>query len=145
MTSVRQKVVLVFIGGSIGGSARIALLLASFTMSGYTSGLVAGMLSTLAVNMLGALVLGMLGRLYQANYLSESLWLLLGVGFCGAFTTVSAFALDVFIAWQSGLTYLAIAYALATFIGTIAAAAVGYLVIHFSLAQVQDKKTESSC
>lgn len=146
MSAIRQRVLMVFIGGSIGSSVRITLLLAGYSLLSHVSGTLSiAMLTTLMVNMAGALLAGVLGRLYQANYLSESAWLLLGVGFCGGFTTASAFALDIFIAWQYGLVSLAAIYMLATLICTLLAAALGYFATTHILAWWQDSKTESSC
>jgi len=52
--------------------------------------------STLAVNVLGSALLGWLFALIftQGDSSKQSLWLLWGVGFCGAFTTMSTLSVE---------------------------------------------------
>lgn len=58
---------------------------------------------TLAVNILGSLLAGILfGISEKTNLIPETLSLFLLVGFCGGFTTFSAFALDNIRLFQAG-------------------------------------------
>lgn len=58
---------------------------------------------TLAVNILGSLLAGVLfGLSEKTNLIPETLSLFLLVGFCGGFTTFSAFALDNLKLFQEG-------------------------------------------
>jgi CrcB protein len=50
---------------------------------------------TWVINLSGSLVLGMLFALHNREVLSDEIWWLLGVGFCGAYTTFSTFGYEV--------------------------------------------------
>lgn len=74
-------------GGAVGSMVRYLLsgnLLAGCFLSGFPAG-------TFAVNALGSLLIGLV-----TGAVGESAWLmrLLAVGFCGGFTTFSAFSAD---------------------------------------------------
>jgi CrcB protein len=68
---------LVVLGAALGAPARLLV-----------SRAVAGERGTLAVNVVGSLLVGLFAGLSSAPYA------LLAVGFCGAFTTFSAFAVE---------------------------------------------------
>ena len=75
---------------------------------------------TLLANLVGSFLLG----LFSALSLGESAFALLGTGFCGAFTTYSAFAVKTQERGWAGGT----AYAVATVPLALAACALGFLV-----------------
>lgn len=52
-------------------------------------------LATWLINVSGSLLLGILYALSAEDHLSGQLWLLLGVGFCGGYTTFSTFGKEV--------------------------------------------------
>jgi CrcB protein len=86
----------VVLGAAVGAPARLLLSLA-----------VAGERGTLVVNVVGSLLLGLLAGLSPASYA------LLGVGFCGAFTTFSAFGVEaVTLPGRSSAAYVATSIAL---------------------------------
>ncbi|MFT4415844.1 fluoride efflux transporter CrcB [Fredinandcohnia humi] len=75
---------------------------------------------TLFINILGSLLLGILTSLYLSHGLSESIWLLAGIGYCGAFTTFSTFgyeAVQLFLANRKkvGTVYIASSFLFCTF------------------------------
>jgi len=102
----------VFIGGGFGAGARAAI-----------ASLVAGTFwATFGVNIVGAYALGyLLPRLQLAGRSRVISVPLLGVGFLGAFTTFSTFAVEL---WRLPLL-LSIAYAAATVACGVVAGAVG--------------------
>lgn len=77
---------------------------------------------TLAVNVAGSFALGVLSTLSLSESLSEGGLALLGVGFCGGFTTYSAFAVQTH---ALGLRRGA-AYAAATIVLSLGACALGF-------------------
>jgi CrcB protein len=105
--------VLVFLGGGAGALLRWGIGRA-----------VAGPLATLIVNLLGCLLMGLLAGWLIGRAQGESWRLLLGVGLLGGFTTFSAFALDVALLWRGHL-WLALAYAAASVLGSLAAVFAG--------------------
>ena len=77
----------VFLGGGLGSGLRY---LVTITMNQYSKVLPFG---TFTVNMLGCLLIGLiLGYAQKENTLTSNQTLLLATGFCGGFTTFSAFA-----------------------------------------------------
>ncbi|WP_423751024.1 fluoride efflux transporter FluC [Salinirarus marinus] len=96
-------------GGVLGALARYAV-----------DRRLAGRRGTVVVNVLGSVVLGSL----TATPLGTSAMLVVGAGFCGAFTTFSSFAVDVAEFVENGEWRLAAGYAG----GTLAAALVGVVV-----------------
>ena len=78
---------LVFVGGGLGSGLRYLITIA---MNQYSKVLPFG---TFTVNMLGCLLIGLiLGYAQKENTLTSNQTLLLATGFCGGFTTFSAFA-----------------------------------------------------
>ncbi len=115
-----MNVVLVMAGGAVGSAARYwvgALLPVS-----------AGSfpLPTFVVNLLGSFVLGVLvGHGMSERPIAPSQQLLLGTGFCGGFTTYSAFAVESVSLLQRGDAVVAGTYVLATVGGCMLSAALG--------------------
>jgi fluoride exporter len=82
---------------------------------------------TLAVNLLGGLLMGLLaGTMAGHGTTSRPLWLLLGTGFLGGFTTFSAFSLDLFFMIDRGEAGAAAAYALLSVFGALLLLFLGY-------------------
>ncbi|MFL6857649.1 MAG: CrcB family protein [Allosphingosinicella sp.] len=75
---------------------------------------------TLIVNLAGGLALGLLaGAMVAEGRADRPLWLLLGVGLAGGFTTFSAFSLDLFLMLERGQAGLAAGYALGSVLGAL--------------------------
>lgn len=116
---------LVFLGGAAGTLARWAVGLAVPHAAGLPLG-------TVAVNVVGAFLLGALlehlaGRGPDVSR-RRALRVTLGTGFCGGFTTYSAFANDSDALLQAGLVGHALAYALGTVLLGLVAATLGIAV-----------------
>lgn len=121
----RREVLAVFLGGTAGASARVALTVAGGTSAPGWPWV------TFAVNVLGAVLLG-----YAATRLGERLppsayrRPLLGTGFCGGFTTFSTMQLEVLEMLDAGLVGRAVAYLAASI-------AAGCLGVHLATAGVR--------
>ena len=82
-----KSFLLVFLGGGFGSGLRYLVTIA---MNQYSKILPFG---TFTVNILGCLLIGLvLGYAQKENTLTSNQTLLLATGFCGGFTTFSAFA-----------------------------------------------------
>jgi CrcB protein len=85
---------------------------------------------TLTVNIAGSLAIGILyGWLSRKSGEGESMRLLLGTGFCGGFTTYSAFAFENVTLWQQKMSMPATLYILVTltigFLAVVGGIAIG--------------------
>ncbi|MEM7501061.1 MAG: CrcB family protein [Pseudomonadota bacterium] len=113
-------------GGAGGAIARYGLTLATIRLSQTVP------IGTLLSNVLGCLVMGgivqMLARLSwfaEGGLITDHNRLLFGVGFCGAFTTLSALVFEMSTMLQRGQVALAFAYLSVTLLGGFAAFALG--------------------
>lgn len=122
--------VAVGIGGAIGTWSRFALggwLATRATLAG-APGLWATPAGTLTINVLGCGALGAIAAVVAARpeLLSTELRLAIAVGFCGAFTTFSAFGLETLAMLQAGRWDWALGYVAASNALGLAAAALGW-------------------
>jgi len=104
-------VVLVGCGGVLGAWARHLL----------GERIETGTRDTLAVNALGSFLLGTLLRLSETS----PGFLVVGVGFCGAFTTFSTFAFETVRLFETGERRRAVRNALVTLVGALLAVWLG--------------------
>ncbi len=81
---------------------------------------------TFTVNLIGGLAMGVLAALVLKGSASETARLFVGVGILGGFTTFSAFSLESWHMMARGQYGTALAYALASVIGSIAMLGVGF-------------------
>lgn len=110
---------LVALGGAAGAAARYAAHHTLRTRWGATS-----TASTLTVNVLGSFVLGLL----VASAADGGAMALVGIGFCGAFTTFSTLALDLWAAIDDGRHRAAAANAILSLTLGLGAAYLGLLL-----------------
>ncbi|MCB7481383.1 fluoride efflux transporter CrcB [Christiangramia sediminis] len=120
-----KNLLLVFIGGGLGSSLRylISKHLNATSMIPY---------GTFLVNILGSFLLGIiLGWAMKSNLLNSPVNLLLGIGFCGGFTTFSTFSFENYSLIKSG-DYLSFSiYFFGSIILGILAVLVGILISKF--------------
>ncbi|MBL6882951.1 fluoride efflux transporter CrcB [Euryarchaeota archaeon] len=115
-----RLMLLVGIGGAIGAMLRYAV---SDIMP--SDGLPYG---TMTVNLLGSLILGMIfGAIAADALISQDNLLLFGTGLLGAFTTMSAFAMETIKLSENEMS-TALVYVSFTIIGSIGLAWSGYKV-----------------
>lgn len=118
------NLLLVMLGGAIGAGARFAV--GQVVAVRFGSG---AAISTLTVNILGGLAMGMLAALLARGTSGEAARLFIGVGLLGGFTTFSAFSLDMWQMLERGQPGSALAYALVSVVGALAAFAVGHILM----------------
>lgn len=117
-----KNLILVFIGGGLGSSLR-------YIISKYLNASSLLPYGTFLVNILGSLILGVvLGYAIRTNTLNNPSNLILGVGFCGGFTTFSTFSFENYSLIRSG-DYLSFSvYFFGSLILGILAVLVGILI-----------------
>jgi fluoride exporter len=80
---------------------------------------------TLLINVTGSLVLGFLVGLVTYHAFPKTPELILGTGFCGAYTTFSTFTFETVRLIERRQATMALTYATASIVGSLAAAGVG--------------------
>ena len=106
-----KQLLLVFVGGGFGSVLR-------YIIGKYLNNTETGIpYGTFAANIIGSLLIGvLLGMAAKNNTLTENHTLLLATGFCGGFTTFSAFAYENHVFLKSGdFTSFAL-YTIASFV-----------------------------
>ncbi len=109
-----MTVLLVAVGAAVGAPARYLLGL-------WLNGRAPLPWGTLAANVAGSLLLGAFAR----AGLGEQMYALLGVGFCGAFTTYSTFGWETHTLLEVNRVHAA-TYALGSLVAGVVAAALGW-------------------
>lgn len=98
---------LVGLGGALGAMGRhgVGQLVLRLGFTGFP-------FATMIVNVLGSFIIGLvIGYLAKSTpEWSQSARLLLATGFCGGFTTFSAFSLDAFVLYERGQVLAAAGY-----------------------------------
>ena len=121
------KLMIVGLGGFLGSVAR-------YTTVRFIDGRLNAWIpyGTLAVNVIGSFLLGIIYMLVlRKTGLTDNGRLFLGVGFCGGFTTFSAFALENFSLIQQKFIGTSVLYISASVVSGILALAAGVWVSRF--------------
>ncbi len=120
-----KSFILVFLGGGLGSGLRYLVAIA---MNQYSKVLPFG---TFTVNMLGCLLIGLvLGYAQKENTLTSNQTLLLATGFCGGFTTFSAFASENLELIRNGELFNFSIYAIGSVFLGIVLILIGYLLVN---------------
>ena len=115
-----KQALLVFVGGGFGSVARYFL---SKWLNNLESAIPYG---TLIANIFGSLLIGIiLGYFAKSSSISETQTLLLATGFCGGFTTFSAFAYENQLFLKNGDYFSLLSYTLGSLILGIVAVFLG--------------------
>jgi CrcB protein len=120
-----KQLLLVFVGGGFGSVLRYIL---GKYLNSYETGIPYG---TFIANILGSLLIGLiLGLAAKNNALTQNHTLLLATGFCGGFTTFSAFAYENHVFLKTG-DFMSFA------IYTIASFVIGFLAVFLGIFLVK--------
>jgi CrcB protein len=117
-----KAILLVSIGGAVGSSMRYVtcLFIQKWVSQLYPWG-------TFVANMLGCLLIGVLMGYFSKLQLNNNDYkLLLVTGFCGGYTTFSAFALENYNLWQQGNITTAFIYIALSIMGGLLAVFSGF-------------------
>jgi CrcB protein len=118
-----KAIVLVFLGGGIGSSIRYLI---GKHLNPANTGFPWG---TFVVNLIGSLLIGLIfGWMLQKTKLSNELTLFLVAGFCGGFTTFSAFAHESLNLLRYGYIGLFAGYAFGSLILGLGCVWLGYVI-----------------
>jgi fluoride exporter len=85
--------------------------------------------ATLTANLLGCVLIGVLLQAHRHGWVSDRSKLVLGVGFLGGLTTLSAMSLETIDAWEKGNLSQGLAYLVITVVGGLLAVALGIRVL----------------
>ena len=108
---------IVALGGAIGAAIRHLVNLGSLRLVGP-----AFPWGTMAINIAGSFAMGVFVELLARRFnASNELRLFVAAGILGGFTTFSAFSLDFAVLWEKGAAASALAYALASVVGSLIA------------------------
>lgn len=117
-----NNILLIAIGGAIGSVSRYGCQKWIYYL--YPHPFPVG---TFAVNVVGSFLAGLLFALTEKSYLPAPAWSpLLIVGFCGGFTTFSAFSLETLSLLKNGAIISALLYIAASIVAALLAVWFGY-------------------
>ena len=121
------KILIIAVGGSIGSVARY------LTVKGVDQKMNAVFpYGTLTVNLIGSFLIGLFYMLALRKIgMTENWRLFLGAGFCGGFTTFSAFAWENFSLFQQKMLGTAFLYTSVSLVAGFSALALGAWIARF--------------
>jgi CrcB protein len=117
-----KSIGIVFLGGGLGSALRFVISKSLYPLFSNT---ISG---TFTVNIIGSLIIGLLIGFEIKNIIDKPLYVLLVTGFCGGFTTFSAFALENYSLFKSGDYIQALTYIFLSVILGILAVGFGFFI-----------------
>ncbi|MET3196186.1 fluoride efflux transporter CrcB [Bacillus sp. OAE603] len=116
--------ILIGLFGGLGAVSRYAIgnFISKYNKTSFPYG-------TFLINMIGSMLLGITNHFYMDRIISADIWLFLGVGFLGAFTTFSTFSFEAIQLFMSKKYKLAIFYVLLSTILCILSAYLGFNIL----------------
>jgi len=118
-----KTLLLIFIGGGLGSVLRY-LVGQGFQKYQFTFPL-----GTFVINIIGSLLIGsLIGYLYKTSGDTQNLKALLVIGFCGGFTTFSAFSNESLALIQQHQIWNALLYILGSIVIGIFATFIGFII-----------------
>lgn len=119
-----MTLLLIALGGAVGSVSRygLGLVVQKATHAAFPVG-------TLTVNVLGSFLVGTLAKAFMHTQTHPDLRAMLIVGFCGGFTTFSAFSLETVGLVQGGEWAKAAAYVGASIVLCLASTAIGFAIV----------------
>jgi CrcB protein len=118
-----KHIAYVVLGSATGGTLRYMMSL-YFIAKGFNK----FPWATLSVNLLGCFLIGAIYAISEKSIQGENIKLLLATGFCGGFTTFSAFAMENLQLIKLGATTFAITYITLSVLLGILLAFIGYFL-----------------
>lgn len=119
-----KAIALVGIGGGVGSIFRF--LISYYTLKTPANGFP---FATFLVNITGCLLIGFFFGFFESgSSLTTNLRLILITGFCGGYTTFSAFSLESFTLFQQGLYATAISYIISSVVFGFVAVYLGFML-----------------
>jgi CrcB protein len=116
-----MTILMIALGGAAGSVSRygLGMLVQRGTQAAFPVG-------TLTVNLVGCVIAGVAAKILMGAQANPDLRALVIVGFCGGFTTFSAFSLEVVGLAQRGEWLLAAGYVAASLVLCLAGTAIGF-------------------
>jgi CrcB protein len=118
-----SQLIFVLLGSALGGLLRYLL---SLWLN--PSEVVSIPWGTLGANTIGCFIAGLVAALLATKGMSENMRLFIVIGFCGGFTTFSAFSLETIQLFRNDLYWVATSYVIISLLLGLCAIAVGFFM-----------------